>query len=390
MFFVDKPYISDFLKKTVYFNQIPIVATKEATQLGLADGTTMVDETSAIKMVRQTRNLPIYTTSENAIGWIAKHLHFSDLPEKIDLFKDKLKFRQLTQPLFPDFFFRGVSLSELADIKIDQLPFPFIIKPTIGFMSMGVYKVTTAAEWSETIAAITAEIEQSKNLYPESVFNASAFIIEQCIGGDEFAIDVYYNAAGEAVILSIFQHVFASAADVSDRVYVTSKEIVEQNLTDFTEFAEKIGRMAEVKTFPVHIELRRNSSNQLIPIEVNPLRFGGWCTTADATHLAYGFNPYLHYFHQQKPDWSKHLQGKEGKLFSIVVLDNSTGVATEKIESFDYEKLLAQFKQPLELRRIDFHQYPVFGFLFTETDEDNFSELKNILNSSLKEFISCV
>ena len=388
MFFVDKPYVSDFFKKTVKDNGIPVVGTEAAQQLDLFDGTTVISEARAIEIVLEGENLPIYTTSENAIGWISEHLPFTDLPEKIELFKDKLKFRELTKSIFPDFYFQGVGLHELKNIQFDQLPLPFIIKPTVGFMSMGVYKVTNYAEWTDTIASITAEIEQVKNLYPDSVLNTSSFIIEQCINGEEFAVDVYYNSAGEAVVLSILKHVFSSDADVSDRVYVSSKEIIEKNLAEFTEFAGEIGRLAGVKNFPVHIELRRDSDGTLLPIEVNPMRFGGWCTTADISFLAYGFNPYLYYYNQQKPDWPQLLQGKEGKLFSVVVLDNSTGVDIGKIKSFDYDKLLTKFKQPLELRKIDFRQYPVFGFLFVETEEVDFAELKNILDSDLREFIT--
>lgn len=388
MFFVDKPYVSDFFKKTVKDNNIPIVGTESAKRLNLYAGTTVISEADALEMVRETENLPIYTTSENSIGWISEHLPFSNLPEKIELFKDKLKFRQLTQPMFPDFFFEGVSLNELQKVRFDQLPLPFIIKPTVGFMSMGVHQVATYAEWIDTIAAIIAEIEQTKNLYPDSVLDTSSFIIEQCINGEEFAVDVYYNSAGEPVILGILKHVFASAADVSDRVYISSKEVIESNLAEFTQFAGEIGHLAGVKNFPVHIELRRDNDGTLLPIEVNPLRFGGWCTTADISFLAYGFNPYLYYYNQEKPDWPQLLQGKEGKLFSVVVLDNSTGIEIGKIKSFDFDKLLAKFKHPLELRKIDFQQYPVFGFLFTETAEADFVELQNILDSNLREYIT--
>jgi len=68
-------------------------------------------------------------------------------------------------------------------------------------------------------------------------------------------------------------------------------------------------------------------------------------------------------------------------------LDNSTGIDVDEITSFNYEKLLSKFEKPIELRKIDFQKYPVFGFLFTETREDNFIELKNILDSDLNEFI---
>lgn len=388
MFFVDKPYVSDFFKTTVVENNVPIVGTEAAKHLDLYPGTNVISEASAVEMVREIENLPIYTTSENAIGWISEHLSFSHLPEKIELFKDKLKFRELTKSMFPDFYFQGVGLNELKDIQFDRLPLPFIIKPTVGFMSMGVYKVSNSEEWGEAMASISAEIEQVKGLYPDSVMNPDSFIIEQCINGEEFAVDVYYNSVGEAVVLGILKHVFSSDADVSDRVYVSSKEIIEKYLTEFTRFAGEIGRLAGVKNFPVHIELRRDNDGTLLPIEVNPMRFGGWCTTADLSFWAYGFNPYLYYCNQQKPDWSQLLQGKEGKLFSVVVLDNSTGMATDKIKSFDYDKLLEKFKQPLDLRKIDFQQYPVFGFLFTETQENNFVELKNILDSDLREFIT--
>jgi hypothetical protein len=253
---------------------------------------------------------------------------------------------------------------------------------------MGVYKVSNLDEWENTIASLHAEIDQIKDLYPEEVLNTRSFIIEQLIEGEEYAFDAYFDSTGEPIILSILKHVFSSNADVSDRVYITSKEIIERNLDEFTEFARKIAALANVKNFPVHIELRRNKNGSLLPIEVNPMRFGGWCTTADVSFLAYGLNPYLYYYLQKKPDWPEILNGKEGKLFSIIVLDNSTGVDTGEITSFDYEKLLSQFEKPMELRKVDHKTYPLFGFLFTETREDNYIELENILHSDLTEFVS--
>jgi ATP-grasp domain-containing protein len=388
MFFIDKPYISEFLRKTLLDNAIPVVGTDIVKELNLYKGTKIISEDKAIEMVRELNSPVIYTTSENSIGWISKHLSFTDFPEKIQLFKNKFKFRELTKSIFPDFFFKEVYIEDLNKISFNELPVPFIIKPTVGFMSMGVYKVSSLHEWEETIASINSEMDQIKNLYPEEVMDASSFIIEESIDGEEFAIDAYFNSVGEPVILGILKHAFSSDADVSDRVYISSKEIIEGNLEEFTGFAKKIGDLADIKNFPVHIELRRDKDGILLPIEVNPMRFGGWCTTADLTFLAYGFNPYLYYYSQKKPDWSEVLKGKEGKLFCIIVLDNSTGIDGSEIELFNYEELLSGFEKPLELRKIDFKRYPVFGFLFTETREDNFSELKDILDSDLKEYIS--
>jgi len=387
MFFADKPYISDFFKQTVRDNNIPVVGTEIAKKLELYSGTNIISEEAAIELARASGDLRIYTTSENAIGWISKYLAFSDLPEKIALFKDKLNFRELTSPLFPDFYFKEVRVEDLKKIQVEDIPLPFIIKPAVGFFSMGVRKVTSHADWLSTVDSILAEMNKNKSAYPEAVLNTSSFIIEQCIEGDEYAFDAYFDASGEPVVLSILKHTFASETDVSDRVYTTSKEIIEENLMDFTAFAGSIGKLARLKNFPVHIEVRRENG-VLLPIEVNPMRFGGWCTTADISHMAYGFNPYLCYFLQEKPNWAEALKGKEGKLFSLVVLDNSTGVHVNDITAFDFDKLLSNFEKPMELRKIDYKEHSVFGFLFAETNEDNFGELKKILDSNLSEFIT--
>jgi len=387
MFFADEPYISDFFKSTVRDNNIPVVKTDTAAKLGLNTGTRFITEYEAVKLAGESTNPLIYTTSENAIGWISKNLSFTNLPSKIDLFKNKLKFRQLIQSMFPDFFFKEVIIEELEKVNFKKLPLPFIIKPTIGFFSMGVYKVSNEREWLKTKESILSEIKEIKNLYPKEVLNTSSFIIEQCIEGDEFAVDAYFNSHGEPVILSILHHTFSSDSDVSDRVYTTSKNIIENNIDDFTNFLDSIGKLSQVKNFPVHVELRRDSNGIILPIEVNPMRFGGWCTTADITYHAYGFNPYLYYYTQQKPNWNNILKNKKEELYSIVVLDNSTGIEADKISSFNYEKVLKTFEKPIELRKIDYKKYPVFGFIFAETRKDNFNELKSILDSDLSEFI---
>ncbi|MBT4075175.1 MAG: ATP-grasp domain-containing protein [Gammaproteobacteria bacterium] len=388
MFLIDKPYVSEFFKKTVKDFNIPIVDTESAKKFTLYEGTSLVNEDTAIKQYKNNPNTSIYTISENSIGWISQHLSHNDLPDKIDLFKDKFKFRELTKTLFPDFYYKKISSNNFTALNFDEVPLPFIIKPTVGFFSMGVYKVSSHHQWLNTIDLINAEMLQIKDLYPQQVMGTSDFIIEQIIEGEEFAIDAYFNAEGEAVIVGIFKHVFSSDTDVSDRVYITSEKIIKNNLQEFTVFINKIGALSGVKNFPVHIELRRDIKGNLLPIEVNPMRFGGWCTTADVTYLAYGFNPYQYYYSQLKPNWPELLKDKEGKLFSIIVLDNSSGIEDEIILSFDYEKLQSNFESPLELRKINYKNYPVFGFLFTETRDNNFSELINILNSDLKEFIT--
>ncbi len=395
MILVDKPYLSDFLKETSTKFGIPIVDTEAARDtsmplsagFGLGAADNLLPERDAINWLRANTDARIYTNSENAIGWIAENLAFTDLPAKIEIFKNKAKFRELMHPMLPNFYFQEVTLSELDDLIIDEIPLPFIIKPNVGFFSLGVHKVSSMDEWEDVKEAIKTETAQKDELYPAEVLDTTTFIIEENIEGEEFAFDSYFDENGKPVILGIYKHLFSSANDVSDRIYITSKKVIEENLGDFTNWLQEIGDLAKMSNFPVHVEVRRNDEGKIVPIEVNPLRFGGWCTTADMTASAYGFNPYVYYFENKKPDWDEILSSRAGKLYSLVVLDNSTGYAGEEIAGFNYDALLASFENPLELRKIDYREFPVFGFLFLETHEENFKELERILKSDLREFV---
>ncbi|NQV31339.1 MAG: ATP-grasp domain-containing protein, partial [Phycisphaeraceae bacterium] len=147
MILIDDPYVSEFLKDSIRTHGLPVVKTEVARQHGLTDGPHVFEEQAAIEQARGKAMPVFYTNSENAIGWIAKHLAFTELPKKIDLFKNKVKFRQLLKPLYPDFFFCEVRLDQLETLSTADLPLPCIIKPSVGFFSMGVYRVSTPQEW---------------------------------------------------------------------------------------------------------------------------------------------------------------------------------------------------------------------------------------------------
>ena len=388
MIFVDKPYISDFIQETSKKYNLPIVDTRAARDLGLVADDNLLSEEEAIARLRAAPETRIYTTSENAIGWIAKNLAFTDLPTKIEIFKNKAKFRELMRPMLPNFYFREVAFSEIATLDISDIPLPCIIKPNVGFFSLGVHKVNKTEDWHPVKEAIQAEVHERDETYPAEVLNTTSFIIEEMIEGEEFAFDAYFDEAGTPIILSIYHHIFSSADDVGDRMYCTSAEIINANLTDFSTWLGEIGNLVDMRSFPVHVEVRRTAKG-IVPIEVNPLRFGGWCTTADITAAAYGFNPYVYYLENKRPDWAEILATRVGKTYSMVILDNVTEYGNEEIEHFDYDALLKRLENPLELRKLDHKEYPIFGFLFMETSAENAKELDWMLKTDLREFIKC-
>jgi len=387
MILIDKPYVSDFLIETIKKNNFKIVATSEAEKLILDKSLNWISEKEAITLIKNNLNTPIYSNSENIISWVEQNLEFSKLPNQIQLFKNKITFRELVQDIFPNYFFKGVKFEDLDNISITNLPFPFIIKPAIGFFSLGVHKVDKPQEWKQVLTEIKQEINQIKGFYPNEVLNTTHFIIEECIEGEEYAVDCYFNKNGEPIVLNILHHIFSSGKDVSDRIYTTSKEIIEGNIEGIEKFLQIIGEKASLINFPVHVEVRINNQGKIIPIEINPLRFGGWCTTGDLSWYAYGINSYEYFLKGKKPNWKEILNTRKGKKYSIILLDNSTSIDKNNIAYFDYEKVLKDFEKPLSLRKVNFNEYPIFGILFVETSLGNEQELDNILTSKLEKYI---
>jgi hypothetical protein len=52
---------------------------------------------------------------------------------------------------------------------------------------------------------------------------------------------------GDAVLLNVLHHLFSSGTDTSDRVYSTSKAIIEKYKIDLEYFLSKIGKELHLK-----------------------------------------------------------------------------------------------------------------------------------------------
>lgn len=387
MIIIEKPYVSEFLKDTIEKNNIKVVETEFSNEVLSNRKINFIKKSEVVEKFQQNKETLLYTNSENAINWIEENLKFTDIPEKIQIFKNKFALRELLKPVFPDYFFTKVNFDDMEKFDIENCKFPFIIKPAIGFFSIGVNKVNSAKEWPETIKKIRTEIEQTKNLYPLEVIDSKEFIIEELIEGEEYAIDTYIDKTGTPVIVGISHHVFSSGTDFSDRIYNTSKEIINHLMPKMTEFLKILTQKTKITNFPIHIEVREEKNGRIIPIEVNPMRFGGMCTTGDLTYFSYGLNPYMYYLTGKKPNWDEILKDKDEFIYSLILLNNNSKIEPEKIKAFDYDKILSDFQNPLEIRKLDFTEYPVFGFLFTETNKNDTKELDDILHSDLKKYI---
>ncbi|MDY9926210.1 ATP-grasp domain-containing protein [Methanosarcina sp.] len=419
MIILDEPYVSRILKDTITEMKLPVLKNATSECLGFSKDVKLLEDAEFIELLKNQKTCKIYSNSEISLVWIANNLGFTGILEKIGLFKDKFRFRQLIEHIYPDFSYLEVEFENLDKLDIETIRKPFIIKPAIGFFSSGVYKVSNREEWENVLPALKQEMEAAGRLFPTQVLSSWKFVLEDYIEGPELAVDAYYNGEGKPVVLNILEHLFQAKDDVEDKVYVTSKKTIETYLEVTLELLRQINEATKLwdselqgselpdaglkgsglqepgmRDFPLHIEFRVDKNNRLVPIEVNPIRFAGWCT-ADIAYYAYGINVHRYFLEGLEPDWRKILKDKyeaqenekNNRTYCLLIAKKPDDIEMEDIEAFDYEGFVSRFEKPLELRKLDYRQYPVFAFLFTETRNSNLGEIDRYLKTDLKEYV---
>ena len=383
MIILDNPYVSPLLEDTVAKKFYPVLNNEMARSLSKFDMMNVLSDEAAVDLLKGEKNPQLYSNSENAINWISTHLNFSELPQKIELFKNKGEFRRLLKEIYPDFYFFESGFDSLSMLDTEKIRFPVVLKPCVGFLSMGVYIIRDAEEWADVIKNLRDDIEKFRGQFPTEVVDASSFIVEELINGEEFAIDAYFDKDGKPVILNIFKHPFSDETDVSDRVYFTSGEIIKSNHDRFESLLSQIGSLAQLRNFPLHMEVRVDGE-RVVPIEINPMRFAGWCVT-DLAYFAYGIDVYEYYFEQKTPDWEKILKEKGSEFYYFTIAEVPVSVDKSMIREVDYDGFLKNISHPLEVRKIDYRRHPIFAIVFAKTDD--YSEMSNILKKNMRDFI---
>jgi len=386
MFLIDAPYVSDYLKDTLQEIKAQVVKTAFAAEALQGYDINFITEDAAARAYTENPEIQFYTNSENALGWIFKNFPSSELAGSVAAVKDKVRFRDVLKEIHPNYYYQGCQYSELHTIDPAGIPYPVILKPSVGFFSLGVQRIDDRKQWRESLANLSAMNKSYEGIYPSEVLDNSTFIVESVIPGNEFAVDCYFDAEGAVVILNMMKHLFASGDDVNDRVYFTSSAIMQQYLPPVQEYLNKLGDLFKLKNFQAHIEIRI-AEDGIAAIEINPLRFGGWCSTADLAQYAWGMNIYKTLISGLKPDWEQLIRRDPEKVYALIVLNNSTGVPGKEIQSFDYNALLETIQEPLELRKTDYSKFPLFGFLMCKVSAGAMSDLENLLHSDLREFI---
>jgi len=92
---LDKPYVSDLLRKTAEVMKIPVLDNGHMLDAARNKNINLTAESEFLRLAGTRNPLKLYCNSENSINWITGNLSHTDIPKFIDFCKDKVKFRKM-------------------------------------------------------------------------------------------------------------------------------------------------------------------------------------------------------------------------------------------------------------------------------------------------------
>lgn len=362
MLILDNAFVSDFLADFAEQSGRPVLDTP-STRSRLSG--------RRINWADKADSGPHYSTSENAIPLVAQGFFGEEIKRMVGLMKDKARFREAIAGCYPTFRCVRVPLDALNAWEPDF--YPFVLKPAVGFLSEGVYNVRNPEELARVKRNILNNAQRSA--FSKAVVDKTLFIAETFLDGPELAADAFYLDDGTPVITNIYLHPFNGADDVSDRCYITSRALLDRYLDPIRQAYATIGKTLGLSSIPVHAEFRDTASG-IVPIEFNPLRFAGWCTT-DLTWFAYHINQYQHYFDQRPPQFPQD----DGCLHYFMLAERPEGVEGKQC---DYAALRQAVPGLVEMRPIDYNHNPLAAINFGSVP--GMAEIDTILKLDMTQF----
>ncbi len=377
MFILQKPMVSPFMLRYLEETQAPVLHNAfieryaDKYKLNLLD-----DEAFREQVTPDTR---IYINSEDCIEWIYTNLADMPIAKTIRQLKDKAEMRRKLKSLFPDYYFEEYGREELLGLDENKLPYPCVLKPSIGFFSCDVFMLESPEDFISAKQQIRDAIERGEK--DTTVVSREKYLIEEMIKGTEYAVDMYFDAAGEPVILSIMEHRFSSPTDVRDRLYITSPATREKIGPRMTDFFRKANQKLDIRNLCMHVECREQNG-QIIPIEFNSGRLCG-LGNADLTYYAYGINPFECFLKDIHPD-EEIYKAHAGHDYSFVQIEFDKDHTP--FERFDMPAFLSHFSKVLDVRT-EADGLPVYVIAFIDTTKETEDEMRFGLMCEPEDFL---
>ena len=322
----------------------------------------------------------ICITTETVLDDVLKRLTDKRRHLMIEKLKNKVACREILKSIYPDFFYQPVSLDNLQSIKLDPKK-RYFVKPVKGYWGSGGRALQEGTDLISLTKDIRDELKVREQIFSNSVLSQEEMIIEEYLEGEEYAVDMFFDDEGKPVITNICHHPMPENRDYLHVLYYTSHELYGELYSRFINFFTELNQELKASSLTIHGEFK-DHNNQLIPIELNPLRFGS-DGFADLPYHAFGFNPFLAFAENLKPDWKQLWKGKKDKYFAYCLGYNGTDIDLQNHRP-DLRKFRQMFTKVLTDNAMNYQEQLVFSAAYVE--ESSIEKILSLLNIDFKEF----
>jgi len=312
----------------------------------------------------------LYVASESALDTVLKKSTENKQRLFTKILKNKLKFRNEIKQFFPEFYYKQISLNSLNNLKL-SVGKEFIIKPSKGFFGTAVRKINSETDLNFLQNELAEELKNNTVFFSEAVLSKNTFIIEEFVEGEEYAVDMFYNNIGIPIIVNIYRHPFHINDAYFHSIYYTGRDIFNEYKQIFEEIFVNFNKKFGIKNFPIHCEFKINNE-KIIPIEFNPLRFGGF-GLADLTFYAFNINPFEYFFQNKEPNWNDIWNKSKSDYYAWILGYNAENIDIEEYSPNHpkYKNNLGEYIKYIEL---DYKKNPAFSIAYLKLN--NLSEVE--------------
>jgi CRP-like cAMP-binding protein/effector-binding domain-containing protein len=319
-------------------------------------------------------------TSENVLDSVLRRLDDPNRAALIDALKNKHRCREMMAAHYPNFFFRKIALADLADLTLPPGR-KVVIKPNRGYFATAIKIVDADADLAAVTKEIETEVARNSAVFAKTVLSDADVIIEEFIEGEEYAVDMYYDGNGRPVIMNIYHHPIPDNPDYLHALYYTSKPVFDLLYDDLIAWFEELNTTLKATSFPIHAEFRLTDAG-IVPIELNPLRYGG-DGLIDLAYHAFGLNPYEAYFKDFAPDWDAIWNGRERKIYTWMMgyVGTDVDVLSHRPDIGAFQSL---FSNILSDTLLNYEAH--LGFSVVYSEETDIETVRRLVNTDFKKF----
>ncbi len=313
----------------------------------------------------------ICITSEAALESVTSKIDNTSKALGIKAMKDKYLFRDLLKDRFPSLKYQAVELNEISNLNLTSKK---ILKPIKGCFGTAVKTIDDKSDIDRVLEEIKVELSKNSAILSERVLSPSKFILEDYIDGKEYAVDMFFDAKGNPHIVSIYYHPIPKYSEYLHMIYCISKNVFEKIYESAISFFIQINKKLQLKNITLHSEFK--FFKELIPIEINPMRFGGM-GLGNMVYHSLKINPYRQFQNEQSPDWAKIWQQYPDENFVFFIAYNGTKIDLNK-QKPNFLKMESQFSKILNKTVFNYQKQLAFGIYTLQESSENIEKLLQI------------